>query len=64
MNEQEKEVMELLVQAHNKFIDLPVQHPNDKQEWVSKFHELQRMLMARVAVRANPEIFRNLLLEE
>ncbi len=59
MTDKEKNVMNKLVEAHNIFVTMPVQHPEDAQEWVSKLHDLQRIIMARVAVRTNPEHFRN-----
>lgn len=56
---EEKEVMSRIVEAHNLFVKLPIQHPFDNSEWVSIVHQLQRIIMSRVAVRANPEIYLN-----
>lgn len=59
MSDQEKEILTLLVKAHNCFLALPVQHPMDVSEWVSSLHELQRIIMARKAVRDQPDLFLN-----
>jgi hypothetical protein len=60
MTQQEFEVMNKLVEAHNLFVALPVQHPDDNHEWRTKIHDLQRILMARDAVRNHPFQFVNM----
>jgi hypothetical protein len=57
MTEQEKEIMRLIVDAHNMYCNLEGYHPDDISEWCEKIHDLQRMLMSRVAVRQEPELF-------
>lgn len=57
MTEQEKEIIDLLANAWNLFLKLPNHHPMDKQEFASYTHALQEKIMAREAVRNNPEIF-------
>lgn len=56
----EKAVLEHLVKAHNEFVKLKVQHPNDVEEWCDKLHDLQRIIMSRIAVRAYPDYFTNI----
>lgn len=56
----EKEIMDKLVEAHNLYRALPIQHPRDIHEWVNSLHELQRIIMAREAVRNNPEYYNNI----
>lgn len=51
MTEQENEVFDLLVSAHNKYMQLPVQHPDDHSEWVLSLHRLQEKIMIRKTVR-------------
>lgn len=51
MTDQEKEVIDHLVNAHNAYLKLPIQHNEDIREWVPKLHDLQRIIMAREAVR-------------
>lgn len=60
MKPNEMKVMDLLNQTHQAFLDLPIQHPDDQKEWCACVHELQRMLMARVAVRDHPDKFINI----
>lgn len=60
MEEQEKKVLSLLIQAHNEYIKLPVYHASDPVEWQHSFHALENIIMSRLAVRENPEIFVNL----
>ena len=54
---QEKEIMDLLVEAHNKFMNLQLTHDNELSEWILNFHRLQDLLGARVLRRDYPETF-------
>jgi hypothetical protein len=58
MTIQEREIMGYLVLAHNEFVKLPTQHTDDLPEWVSRIHDLQRIIMARESVRNNPDVFK------
>jgi len=53
----EKEIIDLLVLAWNKFIRLDEQHPCDKSEFMDAIHKAQQLIMIRDARRNNPEIF-------
>lgn len=55
---EEQEVMDLLVQAHNKFCKLPPPSEHDGQAWVQAFHTLQNVLIYRVVKRDYPTVFR------
>jgi len=55
--DKEQKIMDLLVEAHNNFIELDITHPTEKNEWVSNFHKLQDLLGARVLRRDYPETF-------
>lgn len=55
--DKEQKVMDLLVEAHNNFIELNPTHPMEVTEWVSSFHKLQGLLGARVLRRDYPETF-------
>lgn len=37
---------------------MPMYHPSDMPEWVHHMHALQNIVMARQAVREEPEFFR------
>lgn len=54
---EEDEIMQLLVQAHNKFILLPPSHPNEQQEWATALHRLQDLIGHRVLKRNYPDYF-------
>lgn len=57
MDEKENEIMNLLVEAHNKYIKLESTHPSDMPDWVNHFHILQDVLTRRVLRRDYPDIF-------
>lgn len=54
---EEKEIMSLIVEAHNKFLELERTHPMEMTEWVDSIHRLQDLLGARVLRRDYPETF-------
>jgi hypothetical protein len=60
MNEAERVVLQKLLEAHIAFTNLSKQHPMDESEWVHSFHNLQRIIMSREAVRNNKDLFLNL----
>jgi hypothetical protein len=64
MTPAELAVLDCLLAAHNQFIALPIQHPDDHDEWSGSMHELQRIVMAREAVRSHPDIFVNEALDK
>lgn len=43
----EVEAFDLLVKAHNKYLELPMEHISDQQEWTAAIHVLQRMILCR-----------------
>ena len=56
--EDEKVIMDLIVKAHNIFIQLEPSHPDDLREWVDGVHKCQNVLMNRVVCRDYPHIFK------
>jgi hypothetical protein len=60
--EQEEEIMNLLVEAHNKFVEMKQMHPDDLREWVDGIHKCQNVLKGRVVTRDYPDIFYNIAL--
>lgn len=54
---EEKQIMDLIVAAHNIFVTLPVTHPGAIQDWVRGIHELQNVLIFRVMQRDYPQQF-------
>ena len=57
LTKEESDVMDLLVEAHNKFIKLEKTHGMETSEWVNNFHKLQDILIARVVRRDYPDYF-------
>lgn len=57
MNEKEKEIMDLLIQAHNKYVLLKPTHPSDVPDWADGIHRLQDILNRRIIRRDYPEDF-------
>ncbi len=57
MDTKEKTILDLLSQAYNEFIQLPVQHEAEQQIFCNAIHQAQLVVMARDARRINPELF-------
>lgn len=57
MTDQEKKLIWLTAELWNEFLSLPDRHPSDAQEMERDIHNIQNRIMARVAVRSNPDIF-------
>ncbi len=55
----EQKLLEKLTEIHNEWIKLPIQHSSERQEWVISFHRLQHILMARLARKSYPIIFKD-----
>ncbi len=53
MNEKEKEIMDNLANAWNIFISLPLEHPDEVNEFRYKIHDIQRMVLIRQYRRTN-----------
>lgn len=48
---EEKEIMLDLAAIWNKFIKLPVEHPDDTEEFRHSFHSLQHKILKRSGTR-------------
>ena len=59
MNEKEEKVMEHLIAAWNEFISLPVQHPDDHDEFRHDLHRLQHLIGMRELRRIYPNRWYN-----
>ena len=53
----EQEIMNLIVNAHNKFVELERGHKMEIQEWVTAIHQLQSILSHRCLRRLFPSHF-------
>lgn len=57
MRDDERAVLELLAEAAVKFSVMKRYHPDEMNEFVTAIHAAQTLVMARVAVRSNPDYF-------
>ncbi len=53
----EREIIDHLAHAFNKFVELPSRHPSDAEDFARHIHILQRHVMARLPRRIHPEMF-------
>lgn len=49
--------MNLIVEAHNKYVLLEKTHPSDIKDWVDKIHCLQDILTRKILQRDYPNDF-------
>jgi len=54
----EKLIIKNLATCYNDFAQLDHSHPSDNAEFAEHIHILQRQIMARLARRAHPDIFK------
>jgi hypothetical protein len=59
LTSEEQAIMDHLLLAWNCYVNLPVQHPADQQEFMRSFHELQRLLAVRITRRQYPAFWRS-----
>ena len=52
MTEQEKGILKALADVWNLFMDLPEEHPDDRNDFRYHIHRLQDMVAARPALRS------------
>jgi hypothetical protein len=52
MTEQEKEILQWTGELWNKFIQLPIMHPDDQNEFRFHLHAIQNIVYAREGVRS------------
>jgi hypothetical protein len=59
MNEKEEKIIDLLVEAHNLFVELQEKHSMADREWCFYMNGLQGLIQHRICVRLYPEKFTN-----
>ena len=57
ITETEREILDLLAEAHNKFVDLADKHPTAMQEWTFYIHGLESLIEHRICCRLAKDIF-------
>ena len=55
---EEQKVLDLMLEAHSRFLELNVTHISETTDWVNAIHQLQHLLSARVLRRDYPETFK------
>lgn len=58
ITETEREILDLLAEAHNKFVSLADKHPSAMQEWTFYIHGLESLIEHRICKRVAKDIFR------
>lgn len=53
--QEEEAILRLTEEIWNRFLELPINHPMEKDEMAIKIHDIQRMIISRF--RLNQEMF-------
>lgn len=56
--QEEEAILLLTEEIWNRFLELPINYPMEKDEMAIKIHDIQRMIISRPGFRLNQEIFR------
>lgn len=56
--QEEEAILRLTEEIWNRFLELPINHPMEKDEMAIKIHDIQRMIISRPGFRMNQELFR------
>lgn len=59
LTKEEKEILMLTEEIWNRFSELPINYPMERDEMAIKIHDIQRMIIARPGFRLNQELFRD-----
>ena len=64
LTEEEIDLLMQMNDLYSQYLELPVQHKDDKGEFVEALHRLQHLVMIRSTRRSHPELFpRNISVE-
>ena len=58
LTQEEEEILRLTEEVWNRFSELPINHPMERDEMAIKIHDIQRMIISRPGFRLNQELFR------
>lgn len=58
LTKEEEAILRLTEEVWNRFLELPINHPMEKDEMAMKIHNIQRMIISRPGFRMNQEMFR------
>lgn len=59
LTQKEEAILLLTEEIWNRFLELPINHPMEKDEMAIKIHDIQRMIISRPGFRMNKEKFRD-----
>lgn len=59
LTKEEEEILRLTEEVWNRFLELPINHPMERDEMAIKIHDIQRMIISRPGFRMNKEKFRD-----
>lgn len=57
LTQEEEAILRLTEEVWNRFLELPINHPMEKDEMAIKIHDIQRMIISRPGFRLNQEMF-------
>lgn len=58
LTKEEEEILMLTEEIWNRFLELPINHPMERDEMAIKIHDIQRMIISRPGFRLNQEMFK------
>ena len=58
LTQEEEAILRLTEEVWNRFSELPINHPMERDEMAIKIHDIQRMIISRPGFRLNHELFR------
>lgn len=58
LTKEEEAILRLTEEVWNRFSELPINHPMERDEMAIKIHDIQRMIISRPGFRMNQEMFR------
>lgn len=57
-SKEEEAILRLIEEVWNRFSELPINYPMERDEMAIKIHDIQRMIISRPGFRLNQELFR------
>lgn len=57
LTKEEEAILILTEEIWNRFLELPINHPMERNEMAVKIHDIQRMIISRPGFRLNQEMF-------
>lgn len=58
LTKEEEEILMLTEEIWNRFLELPINHPMERDEMAMKIHDIQRMIISRPGFRLNQGMFK------